>query len=172
MTDQALDIFKLAFLGLLYLFFGRVLWAVWSEVRAPANAKPVGEYVPPTPAAAAAVPSVGADAADTGETKPAKGKRGVPARVVVLEPQEHKGVAFPIGETLPIGRDVETGVRINDDAFVSGLHAKLLHRDGAVFVDDLGSRNGTYLNGARLADQRRVSIGDRIQIGYTVLEAQ
>ena len=37
MTDQALDILKLVLLGLLYLFFARVLWAVWSEVRSTAN---------------------------------------------------------------------------------------------------------------------------------------
>ena len=35
MTDQLLEIFKFALLGLLYLFFARVLWAVWSEVRGP-----------------------------------------------------------------------------------------------------------------------------------------
>jgi hypothetical protein len=35
MSDQLLDIFKYAFLALLYLFFARVLWAVWSEVRGP-----------------------------------------------------------------------------------------------------------------------------------------
>ena len=35
MTDQVLNILKFVLLGLLYLFFARVLWAVWSEVRAP-----------------------------------------------------------------------------------------------------------------------------------------
>ena len=35
MTDQILNILKFALLGLLYLFFARVLWAVWSEVRTP-----------------------------------------------------------------------------------------------------------------------------------------
>ena len=39
MTDQVLDILKLVLLALLYLFFARVLWAVWSEVRQPADAR-------------------------------------------------------------------------------------------------------------------------------------
>ena len=41
-----------------------------------------------------------------------------------------------------------------------------------MIVDDLGSRNGTYLNGARITEPRTVKVGDRIQIGYTVFEAQ
>jgi pSer/pThr/pTyr-binding forkhead associated (FHA) protein len=39
-------------------------------------------------------------------------------------------------------------------------------------LDDLGSRNGTYLNGSPLTHARALQPGDRIQIGYTVLEAQ
>jgi len=41
-----------------------------------------------------------------------------------------------------------------------------------VLVDDLDSKNGTYLNGVRLVAQSSLEVGDRIQIGYTVLEAQ
>jgi pSer/pThr/pTyr-binding forkhead associated (FHA) protein len=41
-----------------------------------------------------------------------------------------------------------------------------------VVIDDLGSTNGTYLNGTRLFQQHTVHVGDRIQVGYTVLEAQ
>ena len=37
MSDSLLNIFKFALLALLYLFFARVLWAVWSEVRGPRN---------------------------------------------------------------------------------------------------------------------------------------
>ena len=41
MTDQVLNILKFVLLGLLYLFFARVLWAVWSEVRAPVRRQQV-----------------------------------------------------------------------------------------------------------------------------------
>jgi pSer/pThr/pTyr-binding forkhead associated (FHA) protein len=41
-----------------------------------------------------------------------------------------------------------------------------------VLLDDLASKNGTYLNGARLSEQQLLHVGDRIQVGYTVLEAQ
>ena len=63
MTDQALDILKLVLLALLYLFFARVLWAVWSEVRQPVNARQTSE-----PPLASSTPAAGA---------PAPGRRGV-----------------------------------------------------------------------------------------------
>ena len=46
MTDQVLDILKLVLLALLYLFFARVLWAVWSEVRRPVDVRRTGVVVP------------------------------------------------------------------------------------------------------------------------------
>ncbi len=163
MTDQVLDILKLVLLALLYLFFARVLWAVWSEVRQPANARGRSDYQPPAPA-----PVDGRRA-----TKPPKGRAGVPARLVILEPKERRGTAFaitPVG--VGIGRDTDNTVVIGGDAYVSGHHAKIAVADGHVVLHDLASRNGTYLNGNRVAQPRTVQTGDRIQIGYTVLEAQ
>ena len=63
-------------------------------------------------------------------------------------------------------------IAITDDTYLSGHHAKVSVAGGQVIVDDLASRNGTYLNGSRITDSRSVKIGDRIQIGYTVFEAQ
>ena len=61
---------------------------------------------------------------------------------------------------------------ILDDAYISGHHVKLTVADGRVLIDDLTSKNGTYLNGSRLTHQHQLHSGDRIQVGYTVLEAQ
>ena len=174
MTDQVLDIFKLALLALLYLFFARVLWAVWSEVRQPGNQRVVHPAPAPAPPVAA-----GASAATLGRraTKPRKGRRGTPARLVILEPKDRKGTAFPIGPGgVSIGREPGNTVIIQGDAFVSGHHAKInaVPEDGGVrvVVDDLGSKNGTFVNGIRIAGQQTIATGDRIQVGYTVLEAQ
>lgn len=168
MTDQALDILKLVLLALLYLFFARVLWAVWSEVRHPANARQtVDAPVPaPTPAAGAPVPARGR------APKPPKGRRGTPARLVILEPKERRGTTFAITHGLSIGREPDNAIEILGDAYISGHHVKLSVADGRVLIDDLASKNGTYLNGARLTQQRQLHTGDRIQVGYTVLEAQ
>jgi pSer/pThr/pTyr-binding forkhead associated (FHA) protein len=175
MTDQVLDIFKLALLALLYLFFARVLWAVWSEVRQPPTHQRV---VHPAPTPARPVQR-GASSATLGKRspKPPKGRKGAPARLVILEPKDRKGTAFAIGPAgVSIGREPTNTVVIDGDTFVSGQHAKVSALpDGGdlrVVLDDLGSKNGTYLNGIRLAGQQPVHKGDRIQVGYTVLEAQ
>jgi hypothetical protein len=173
MTDQALDILKLVLLALLYLFFARVLWAVWSEVRQPANARHSGDLPvapPPAPTPAAGTPAPGRRTVK--QPRPAKGRGGAPARLVVLEPKERKGTTFAITHGLGIGREDDNTVVILGDAYISGHHAKVSMVDGRIMLDDLNSKNGTYLNGARLTDQRRLQIGDRIQVGYTVLEAQ
>ena len=175
MTDQVLDILKLVLLALLYLFFARVLWAVWSEVRQP-NVRAAAER-----AAAERPPEDGTPTAGTpwrtnpNQKPPAapRGRRGVPARLVVLEPKERRGTAFPItAEPIKIGRDTHNTVVIPDDAFVSALHATVAFHLDRVVVDDVASKNGTFLNGTRVLDQRTVSIGDRIQVGNTILEAQ
>ena len=72
MTDQVLNILKFVLLGLLYLFFARVLWAVWSEVRTPSR-RPV-----PRAGAMAAAPTVPTGrpvAAPAPAPKPKRGKR-------------------------------------------------------------------------------------------------
>ena len=176
MTDQVLDVLKLVLLALLYLFFARVLWAVWSEVRQPANARGGSDVVPqPQPRAAAPAPTPAAGAPlpeGRRQPKPAKGRGGTPARLVVLEPKERRGTAFAINGTVGVGREADNTIVITDDAYISSHHATITRRDDEVVVDDLGSRNGTYLNGAKLTHRHRVRSGDRIQVGYTVLEAQ
>ena len=166
MNDQALDILKLVLLALLYLFFARVLWAVWSEVRA-AGARTAADYQPP--------PQIAADetlVAGRRPVKPPKGHRGTPARLTTLEPKERRGTSYPITATVGIGRDEDNTIRILGDSYISGHHARVSRAGDRVVIDDLGSTNGTYLNGTRLYQQQSVHVGDRIQVGYTVLEAQ
>ena len=175
MTDQVLDILKLVLLALLYLFFARVLWAVWSEVRQPDARTAADHHVPP----AAAPPSDGTPTGGTSwrsnakPVKPARGVGGVPARLVVLEPATRRGVTYAVGDSsITIGREHTNTIVINDDAYVSGHHATIAMVAGRVVVDDVLSKNGTYVNGARLSAQRILHVGDRIQIGATILEAQ
>jgi hypothetical protein len=178
MSDGLLEILNVGFLGLLYLFFARVLWAAWSEVRGPRAGLPqrrqqaaVPAVQPPAGDATAPVhhPVV---AAAGGQGKPPRGRRGAVARLVVLEPKVRKGAAFALGAEITIGRGSECSISIPDDHFVSQLHARVYRQDGAAVVDDLGSTNGTFLNGQRVGGPRPLDKGDRLQIGNTVLEAQ
>jgi hypothetical protein len=163
MPDSVLDILKLVLLVMLYLFFARVLFAVWSEVRQPAGVRGV-EQPRPMP--------VPAGTPERRDVKPIKGRGGVPARLVVLEPKHRRGTAYAISGVLGIGREADNAIVIADDTYLSGHHARVSSGEGRVVVDDLSSRNGTYLNGARISEPRTVKVGDRIQIGYTVFEAQ
>lgn len=172
MTDQALDILKLVLLALLYLFFARVLWAVWSEVRNPADTRSAGEYQPVASGAADATMVATPAPAAARTAKPKRGHGDAPARLYVLEPKDRRGAIFPITNTIGLGRDDDNTIQITGDTYISAHHARITDLGGRVVIDDLGSTNGSFLNGSRLVNQATVHIGDRIQLGYTVLEAQ
>ena len=72
-------------------------------------------------------------------------------------------VELPLGETV-IGRDTSCSLRFNDPS-VSRRHVKIVRRSGEVFVEDLGSANGTLLNGRRVTAPIRVLDGDRVVVG-------
>ena len=164
MSDQLLDIFKYAFLALLYLFFARVLWAVWSEVRGPRQGRVAVTHLP----AHGEPPPV--EAMPTARAR--RGRHGEVGRLVVLKPKERKGAAFPIGTEITIGRAPNCTIMIPDDTYVSQLHARLFRNGEGAWVEDLGSTNGSYLNGARLTGAQQIDKGDRLQIGSTIMEAQ
>ena len=169
MSDPVLDVLKLVLLALLYLFFARVLWAVWSEVRPPRQraGAPAGRIAPDDPTASADRPR-----RDARQPKPVRGRGGKVARLVVLEPKERRGSAFPLGGELTIGREDSCTISMPGDTFVSTLHARVFEHEGQPMIEDLGSTNGTFHNGNRLRGSRLLHPGDRVQIGYTVLEAQ
>ncbi len=69
-----------------------------------------------------------------------------------------------------MGRGGGCGIVLVDDHYVSTVHARLFQRGNDVFVEDLGSRNGTYLNGSPVSGVTRLRRGDRVQFGQTVAE--
>jgi len=150
--DSLLTILKFCFLAVLYLFFVRVLRAVWAEIREPA---PVAVPV--------AAPAAQAPAAR--QTWAAKGG----SRLRVVEPADTRGQTYDLGDELTLGRAAGCQVTI-EDTFVSQLHARLFRRDSQYFVEDLGSTNGTYLNRKKVAAPVAIRKGDRLQVGKTVLE--
>jgi predicted component of type VI protein secretion system len=150
--EPLLAILKLCTLALLYLFFFRVLRAVWAEVAPVRTAAPA-------PAA--------------GRSRPPRRSTSRRARdgdsLVVVEPREQKGQRYALGEEVTVGRAAGCTVTI-DDNYASQLHARLFRRDGSIHVEDLGSTNGTYLNGRKLTGSQPVKRGDRVKIGATVFE--
>ena len=152
MPESVLTILKFCFLALIYLFLYRVVRVVVAEMRAPAVAPPQ----PVKPAAQQAAP----------RTTRGRG----PARLRILEPPARRGETFTLQDELTVGRGGGCGI-VLDDTFVSQVHARVFRRDGGVFVEDLGSRNGTLLNGKPVGNAQRLRRGDRVQFGRTVTEA-
>jgi pSer/pThr/pTyr-binding forkhead associated (FHA) protein len=156
--ESVLTILKFCFLALLYLFLFRVVRVVVKEMRAPA----------PAPQQAAAVPRA-APVAAASPAKPAKG-RG-PGHLRILEPAARQGERYPLADEITVGRGGGCGIVLADDSFVSTVHARVFRRDGTVYVEDLGSRNGTLLNGEPLTNAAPLRRGDHVQFGQTVAEA-
>jgi pSer/pThr/pTyr-binding forkhead associated (FHA) protein len=69
-----------------------------------------------------------------------------------------------LGRRILVGRAASADVRI-DDPRVSRLHARIEMRDDGVYVEDLGSRNGTYVNGEPVVSSRQLARDDEITIG-------
>jgi pSer/pThr/pTyr-binding forkhead associated (FHA) protein len=67
-----------------------------------------------------------------------------------------------------IGRSVECELRL-DDTYVSQQHARIFDRSGNWYVEDLGSTNGTFVNGERVEGRKQLHRGDLVQIGDTEL---
>ena len=167
MSDQLLFLLKLCLLALLYLFFFRVVRAVWAELRAGEPAKV------PAPAAAPAAAAVAAGAATVAPSRKerkvaAKAAKAVP-QLVVVEPAAQRGRSYPLGNEASIGRAAGCQITV-DDTYVSQIHARVFARDGKWMVEDLGSTNGTWMNRQKVAGPTVMAQGDRVQVGNTVLE--
>lgn len=79
------------------------------------------------------------------------------------------GVTFPLeGDQLTIGRDASNGVAIND-AEVSRKHSRLSFQGGKYVIEDLGSTNGTFVNGQRLSGPAVLKPGDVISLGEQIV---
>lgn len=86
--------------------------------------------------------------------------------VVVAAPhgQPAPGTTFPLDAVASIGRDVNNSI-VLDDPYASSEHAVLTFRGRSWYVEDLGSTNGTYLNGVAVESLAPLGFGDELQIG-------
>jgi pSer/pThr/pTyr-binding forkhead associated (FHA) protein len=143
-----LTVLKFVFLALLYFFVYRALRAVAMDLRA----------TQPAPAPAKAGKARGG------------GSRAKPPRsIVVLGEGGRRAETVSLDGTIQIGRAEACQVKV-DDTYVSSFHARVYSRDGAWYVEDLGSTNGTYLNQRRITSPAELRAGDRLRVGKTTLE--
>jgi hypothetical protein len=144
--------------ALIFLFFLRVVRAVFVEVR------PAG----PTRAQRRAQRR-----AEEDEQRPPRDTRSRrQLRLEVIEPREREGTVFDLDGEITVGRSNGCGIPTGYDSYSSTLHARLYPSGGQIWVEDLGSTNGTYVNSERISQPSRLAKGDLLQIGATVFEVR
>jgi hypothetical protein len=153
---EALLALKIAFLVLLYLFVVRV-------IRSAARERPPSQdSMILTPAAARA--------AGLGRSAPAR--RAV-RLVVQRSPSLDAGDEFPLNSApVTVGRGGQNDLVLDGDEFASARHARIEMRGDGVWVQDLDSTNGTYVNGSRVAGAQRLDAGDVLRVGETDLRVE
>jgi hypothetical protein len=151
-VDEPLAVaLKFGFLLVLYLF---LLWVVRSAMRDLARYERA-------PAAEPAEPS------SRRRQEPALGdlRAGVAPQLTVVAAMGHEpGTTFDVGEGATLGRSDGAAIRV-DDPFASSAHARIFPRGEYMYLEDMGSTNGTYLNGRQVKTAERLKMADVIRIG-------
>ncbi|HZP90809.1 MAG TPA: FHA domain-containing protein [Actinomycetota bacterium] len=148
MSPFVLSVLKYSLLALLYFFIYRAVRSVATDVgsRRPGRA------------------------AHVTATRPARPSRGKPPAVLVVHGADGaRARTFRLTEPLEVGRSDSCRVRV-EDVYVSQVHAKIYGKNGAWYVEDLGSTNGTYVNDHRVTAPVEVHAGDVVRVGKTRLE--
>jgi pSer/pThr/pTyr-binding forkhead associated (FHA) protein len=144
-VGEALLILKVLFLLLLYVFIWRIVRTASRDLRLPQ------ESIVLSPQQASGL--VGA-------------RKTIANGRLVLAGGEERVVN---SRALTIGRGSQNDIALDGDDFASARHARIEPRRDGVWVEDIGSTNGTYVNGARLSRPRRLAPGDVIRVGSTDL---
>jgi pSer/pThr/pTyr-binding forkhead associated (FHA) protein len=150
-VDEALLVLKALFLVLLYLFIWRIVRSASKDVRLPQESFILR-------------PGEG-DAAMLAQQPLQTGRL-----IVLKSPAIPEGTTYELdASALTIGRGGQNDVPIEEDEFASARHARFEPRRDGVWVQDRGSTNGTYVNGAQLDRPRRLAEGDVVRVGETDL---
>ena len=151
-VEGVLLLLKACFLVLLYLFIWRIVRTASRDLRLPQESFVLG------PREAAAV-----------------GLRPEPelnmGRLVVLKSTAiDENTEFVLDSAgISIGRGGPNEVRLDGDDFASAQHARVEPRRDGVWIEDVGSTNGTFVNGVRLSRARKLAAGDLVRVGETDL---
>ena len=156
-TDETLLILKIAFLVLLYGFIVYVVRSATKDIGgAPQESIILG---------AAEAAALRAEHGVPPQALP-------PARFVVLGgPGLRKGRKIDVGAASVLGRDDGSDIELAKDDFASARHARIEPRADGVWIEDLASTNGTFVNGERVTAER-LNPGDVVRIGQTELRLE
>ncbi len=156
MSELALTLIRLAFLGLLWLFVLMTILVLRRDLRQPAETRPTGRARPPK------------------APKPAKVARSAKVRGTKLVVTEGPltGTVIPLNTVqVTIGRAPDSTIVIDDD-YASSRHARVYPSEGAWVVEDLGSTNGTWIDRTRITTPTVLPVGVPLRVGRTTLQLQ
>ena len=149
---EVLLVLKIAFLVLLYLFVIRVI-----RTAERGRQEPSQDSMILTPAAAAGLQA-------------GRATRSSVRLIVQRSPSLDEGDEFPLNSApVTVGRGGQNDLVLAGDEFASARHARIEARVDGVWVQDLDSTNGTYVNGSRVAGAQRLGAGDVLRVGETDL---
>lgn len=100
-----------------------------------------------------------------------KRKRKEGTRILFVRSESQQGQEFEVGDVVVMGRSEEADV-VLDDPYASEFHLRLVAQDKGMMLHDLGSTNGTYVNGRRVSAPTQLMHGDTVQVGKTVMEVR
>ena len=146
-VEELLLALKIAFLVLLYLFIWRIVRTASRDLRLPQESVIL---TPRTPGR---------------ELLPLGGRLIVLRSPTRAPGEEHVLDSAPI----TLGRSGQNDIALPDDDFASSAHARIEPRRDGVWIEDIGSTNGTFVNGERIDQARRLQTGDVVRIGGTDL---
>jgi FHA domain len=151
-VDEPLAVaLKFGFLAVLYLF---LLWVARSAMRDLARYE----------GTSAAAEPVDLPRPRRRERSTPDLRAGVSPRLQVVAAMGHEpGTTFEVGDGATFGRSDGADIRV-DDPFASSAHARIFDRGGFMYLEDMGSTNGTYLNGRQLKTAERLKMADTIRI--------
>jgi FHA domain len=152
-VEELLLILKIAFIVLLYLFIWRIVRTASRDLRMPQESFILA-------------PSQAGDLAQLREPGPWGGGRLVVVRSPTLEAGEERVLD---SAPLTLGRGSQNDIALDGDDYASAKHARVEPRRDGVWVEDIGSTNGTFLNGIKLTRARKLTPGDVVRVGETEL---
>jgi len=155
--NAVLRILQWGVIALIFLFFLRVIRAVWVEMSPVTirKSRSVRRQERRDQQAAA---------------RPAARPRRRQLHLKVVQPPERAGRTYDLDDELTVGRSPGCGVSMPEDIYASTLHARLFRVNDQLWVEDLGSTNGTFVNSEQIGQAVRLGKGDQLQIGSTVFE--
>src|SRR5215210_2654163 len=158
MSEIALTVIKVLFLALLCLFILSAVSVIRSDLfgrTVPSSGQPdAQELESPAP-----------------PPKRTKRPRGEP-RVLVVTQGNQAGQSAALSDgVIMIGRGADCQIILNDD-YVSTRHARVVSGENGIYVEDLGSTNGSYVNGQRITAPTTITMSDTVRIGKTILKLE